>query len=119
MPKINEILLELEGFRYAMLLDLNMGYYHIQLSENASNLCTIIIPQGKYWYKRLSMGVSNSPAIYQHKMNDLFYGFEFIRAYIDGLLIKGHYLKNWNGILRFLGNTRWRQTHKKKDRRHN
>ena len=48
MPKINEILLELEGFRYAMLLDLNMGYYHIQLSENASNLCTIIIPQGKY-----------------------------------------------------------------------
>ena len=29
MPKINEILLKLEVFRYATSLDLNMGYYHI------------------------------------------------------------------------------------------
>ena len=29
MPKINEILLKLEGFQYAMSFDSNMGYYHI------------------------------------------------------------------------------------------
>ena len=34
MPKINEMLLELEGFQYATSLGLNMGYYHIQLREN-------------------------------------------------------------------------------------
>ena len=33
------------------------------------------------------MVVSNSPDIFQHKMNDLFHGFEFICVYIDGLLI--------------------------------
>ena len=44
MPKTNEMLLELEGFQYAMSLDLNMGYYHIRLRTNASNLCTIILP---------------------------------------------------------------------------
>ena len=33
MPKINEILLKLEVFQYATSLDLNMGYYHIQLRE--------------------------------------------------------------------------------------
>ena len=32
MPKINDMLLELEGFQYATSLDLNMGYYHILLS---------------------------------------------------------------------------------------
>ena len=80
MPKINEILLILQGFQYATSLDLNMGYYHIQLSENASKLCTIIIPWGKYWYKRLPMGVANSLDIFQHKMNDLFNGLEFICA---------------------------------------
>ena len=48
MPKICEMLLNLEGFQYAMSLDLNMGYYHIRLSNQASNLCTIIIPWGKY-----------------------------------------------------------------------
>ena len=29
MPKINEMLLKLEGFWYAASLDLNMGHYHI------------------------------------------------------------------------------------------
>ena len=73
MPKINEMLLKLEGFHYATSLDLNMGYYHIRLSKNASNLCTIIITLGKYWYKRLTMGVADSPYIFEHKMNDLFH----------------------------------------------
>ena len=31
MPNINEMLLKLEGFQYAMSLDLNIVYYHIQL----------------------------------------------------------------------------------------
>ena len=33
------------------------------------------------------MGVANSPDIFQQKMIYLFHGFEFIRAYIDNLLI--------------------------------
>ena len=54
----------------------------------------IIIPCVKYLYKHLTMGVANSPDIFQQKMNNLFHGFEFIRAYTDDLLIltKG----DWN-----------------------
>ena len=70
-----------------MSLDLNMGYYHIQLGKNASNLCMIIISWGKYCYKHLPMGIANYPEIFQQKMNDLFHGFEFIRAHIDDILI--------------------------------
>ena len=87
MPKINEVLLKSEGFQYAMSLDLNMGYYHIRLGENSSNLYTINLPWGEYQYKLLPMGVSNSPEIFQQKMNDLFHGFRFICACIDNLLI--------------------------------
>ena len=87
MPKINEMLSKLEGFQYPTLLDLKMGYYHIRLNDNTINLCTIIIPWIKYRCKRLPMGHSNSPYVFQNKMNDLFHGFEFIRAYIDNLLV--------------------------------
>ena len=45
MLKIREMLLNLEGFKYATFMDLNMGYYYIPLSEEASNLCTIIPPE--------------------------------------------------------------------------
>ena len=87
MPKINEMLLKWEDFQYTKSLDLNMGYYHIQFRKNASNLCTIIILWGEYRYKRLPMGVANSPEIFHQKMNDLLCGFSFTRVYIDEILI--------------------------------
>ena len=32
IPKIQDLLVRLEGFRYGTTLDLNMGYYYIELS---------------------------------------------------------------------------------------
>ena len=81
------MLLKIEGLKYAKSTYLNMGYYYIQLIESSSNLCKIIPPWLKYCYKSLPMVVSNSPEIFQHKMDCLFQGFEFIRAYIDKLLV--------------------------------
>ena len=85
--KIRKILLNLEGFQCATSLDLNMGYYHIYLIKQASKICNIILSWGKYRYKRLTIGDSNYPDIFQEKMNEMFRGFGFIWAYIDDLLI--------------------------------
>ena len=87
IPKIQDLLLKLEGFQYATSLDLNMGYYHIKLDPESSRLCTIVLPWGKYEYLKLPMGLCNSPDIFQEKMNELFAGFDYVRAYIDDLLI--------------------------------
>ncbi len=50
IPKINNILQELQGFTYATALDLNMGYFSIRLDPDASKICTIIMLWGKYSY---------------------------------------------------------------------
>ena len=68
MTIINKMLLKLEGFNYASLLDLLMGYYNIWLIEDASNLCTIIIPWGKFHYKYVPMGFINSPDNFQQRL---------------------------------------------------
>ena len=106
MPKMREIILNLEVFQYARSLDLNMVYYRISINNQASNLCTIILPWGKYKYKRLPMGICNSPDIFQEKMNKMFCGFEFIRAYIKNLLIiaKGHWSDHLNKLEQVLKN---------------
>ena len=44
-------------------------------------------PWGKYQYLRLPMGVNVSPDIFQEKMSDLMAGLEFVRTYLDDLLI--------------------------------
>ena len=86
LPKISDIIQQLEGFTYATQLDLNMGYYTIRLDPASSDLCTIIFPWGKYRYKRLPMGVAGSPDIFQAKMMGLFSELEYVRAYLDDLL---------------------------------
>ena len=63
-----------------------MGYYHLELSEESKELCTIVLPFGKFEYQRTPMGLCNSPDIFQEKMNELFYGLDFVQAYIDNLL---------------------------------
>ena len=40
IPKISTTLQEMEGFSYATVLDLNMGYYTIRLDPEASEICT-------------------------------------------------------------------------------
>ena len=87
MSNINKILLKLEGFQYATSLDLNMRYYHIWLSKNASNLCIIIIPWGEHCYRLLPIGITSSPETFQQEMNDLFHEFVIIRAYIEEILV--------------------------------
>jgi transposase InsO family protein len=87
IPKIQDLLLKLEGFSYATSLDLNMGYYHIMLSPESQVLCTIVLPWGKYEYLRLPMGLSNSPDIFQEKMSALMYDLEYVRTYLDDLLV--------------------------------
>ena len=61
IPNIQDMLLNLEGFRYATSLDLNMGYYHLELDERAKELCTIVLPFGKFEYQRTPMGLCNRP----------------------------------------------------------
>ena len=80
------VLQELEGFTYATALDLNMGYYTIRLDPDASKICTIILPWGKYSYLRLPMGIACSPNIFQAKMSELMGTLEFVQTYIDDLL---------------------------------
>eukprot|EP00804_Cyclotella_cryptica_P022756 CCRYP_004979-RA/>CCRYP_004979-RA protein AED:0.36 eAED:0.36 QI:6/-1/1/1/-1/0/1/71/58 len=56
---------ELEGFIYVTALDLNMGYYTIRLDPDASKICPIIFPCGKYSYLSLPMGIAGSLDIFQ------------------------------------------------------
>ena len=72
IPKIQDLLLKLEGFQHATSLNLNMGYYCIELMPFSESLCIIVMPWGKYKYQHIPMGLCNSPDIFQECMFELF-----------------------------------------------
>ncbi len=84
-----------------------MGNYTIRLDPDASRICTVIFPWGKYFYKRLPMGIAGSPDIFQSKMSELMEDLEYVQAYLDNLLciswssLEDH-LKKLKAVLRRL-----------------
>ena len=58
-----------------------MGYYYITLCPISWKIFIIVLPRDKYEYQKLEMGLCNSPIIFQEKMNELFNGLEYVRAY--------------------------------------
>ena len=86
LPKVSDMLQQMEGFTYASAIDLNMGYYHLKLDLETMKICAIVFPWGIYKYKRLPMGVACSPDIFQSKMSSLFAELDYVQAYIDDLL---------------------------------
>jgi hypothetical protein len=77
-----------------------MGYYHFELSPDSKRLYTIVLPWGKYEYQKLPMGLCNSPDIFQEKMSTLLGDLEYVRTYIDDLLITTK--SNWHDHLSHL-----------------
>ena len=55
IPKIGDMICYMEGFNFAAVLDLYMGYYHIKLDADAQNHCTIIFSWVKHKYKSMPM----------------------------------------------------------------
>ena len=78
------MILKLEGFTYALSLDLNMGYYQIELSPGYKQICTIVLSWGKYYYQRLNIGVCKSPYIFQENISELF---EFLTWHLCTLMM--------------------------------
>ena len=87
IPKIADVLQKIEGLEWATSLDLNMGYYTVHLDPYSQKLCTIVTPWGKYQYLRLPMGVNVSPDVFQEKMSNLMQDLEYVRTYLDDLLV--------------------------------
>jgi hypothetical protein len=64
-----------------------MGYYTIRLDPTAAKICTIKFLWGKYSFQRLPMGFAGSADIFQAEMGKLMATLEYVRAYIDNLLV--------------------------------
>ena len=89
IPKIADTLQQLEGFKFATALDLNMGYYTIPLAECSKNITTIVTEFGKFRYTCLPMGMVISGDVFQSKIYDLIGDIDGVKTYIDDILCIG------------------------------
>ena len=71
LPKITDTLRKHHGYQYFTKIDLSMQYYTFELTEEAKNICTFTTPFGNFRYERAPMGLRNSPAFAQARMEEV------------------------------------------------
>jgi hypothetical protein len=64
-----------------------------ELDKESQDLCTIIMPFGKYKYLRLPMGLKCSPYIAQAVMENVLSDIKDVNVYIDNV---GAFSSDWN-----------------------
>ena len=88
MPLIDEILAKLSRAKFFTKMDLTEGFWHILMSKASKKYTGFAVQGGSYVWKRMPMGLKNSPATFQRMMDEVFSEWsEFCQAYIDDLIV--------------------------------
>jgi hypothetical protein len=90
MPHITDMLQDIGQYTYVTAIDLSMGFYHFLLDQAAQDMSTFMVPFGLFKFRRLPMGLSVSPDIFQGAMARLFVDCPNVKVYMDDLLIFSH-----------------------------
>ena len=72
LPRIDDLLDQLQGAKVFISLDLLSGYHQVPLHASDIPKTAFRTPQGSFQFKVLSMGLTNAPSTFAHVMNNVF-----------------------------------------------
>ena len=73
LPIITDVLRQRKGYEFLTKLDIFMMFYTFSSEDESSKMCTIVTPFGSFQYTRIPMGLVNSPAFAQSRMEEVLY----------------------------------------------
>jgi hypothetical protein len=89
LPRIEDLLDQLQGAKVFSGLDLASGYWQIRIEDEDVPKTAFRTHIGHYQWRVLSFGLTNCPSTFQQVMNDVFreYLNKFVIIYLDDILI--------------------------------
>jgi len=88
IPTLEEISCQVKDMTVFSVLDLKDGFWHAELDEESSKLCSFVTPHGLYRFRKMPFGLSCAPEIFQYMTEEILKGTGAI-VYFDDCLIPG------------------------------
>ncbi|XP_057378537.1 uncharacterized protein K02A2.6-like [Daphnia carinata] len=93
VPTAEQLFAKIGNAKYFCSLDAASGFYQIPLTEEASYLCTMATPRGRYRFLRMPFGIKSAPEVYIETMASLFGDLKGALIYFDDFLVVGETLQ--------------------------
>jgi len=91
LPNIDDLLTALKGATYFSTLDLNSGYWQIQVHPKDVHKTAFISAYGLFEFTRMPFGLTNAPATFQRTMDVTLAGLKYniCLVYLDDIVVFG------------------------------
>ncbi len=89
IPTFDEILENMNGSDKFSKLDLNMGFHQVELEPESRGITTFAVHSGLYRHKRVMMGISSAPELYQHVIRQVIADCEGAENVADDIIVHG------------------------------
>ncbi|KAH9181379.1 hypothetical protein AeNC1_016645, partial [Aphanomyces euteiches] len=87
LPKIPDTMRSMRYKAFKTVIDLVMGYFGRVLAEENRECTAIILPFGKYVYKRLPMGLASSSDEFHSTMLHVLGDLDYVLVYLDDIMV--------------------------------
>jgi transposase InsO family protein len=98
LPRIDEVLTNLQGAKYFSTLDLRMGFWQVLVKPEDVPKTAFAVPDGLYEFVKLPFGLANAPSCFQRMMTEVLQPLlnRGAQVYIDDVVIYG---RTWEEML--------------------
>ena len=90
LPVIEDVATRLAGAKVFTVLDVQQGFWHVELDDESSFLTTFNTPFGRYRFKRIPFVLSSSPEVFQRRMHEVIEGLHGCEVIADDFLVVGY-----------------------------
>ena len=89
IPKVDEILHDMNGSTVCSRIDLKWGYHQLELSPESRDITAFATHSGLFQYKRLLFGLSSASEQYQHEISRVIVGVSGAAHISDDIIVHG------------------------------
>ena len=89
LPRVDDLLEALNGYKMFSTLDLRNGYWQVSMSEEDKEKTAFITPSGLFEFNRMPLWLSNAPATFSRAIGIVLSGFTYEQClcYFDDVIV--------------------------------